>query len=378
MGTRIPLRLKDKDREYLRTVVSKGTTSARTIRRAQILLLSDSKALTKRSDDEIADLLGCHRSTCSMVRRKYQAHGLKTALYDQSRPGQPPKITGEIEARMVALVCSEPPQGRSRWTVRLLTERMIALEIIDDISPAAVHQRLKKNQIKPWQLKSWCIPSGPDAQFVARMEDVLAVYERPYDPKRPVICMDEKGKELLESPKGELPMEPGVAKRQDYTYKRVALLNMFLWVEPLAGRRGVTVTDRHTMGDFARQLKLLVLKIYRDAEKIVLVTDNLNIHTISCLYEVFPPEEARRIAERIEWHYTPKHASWMNVAEIELSVLERQCLRRRISSKAELVQEVRAWTKERNLTASKVNWQFKTADARIKLRRLYPVPVAQG
>jgi hypothetical protein len=205
------------------------------------------------------------------------------------------------------------------------------------------------------------------------MEDVLDVYQRPYDPDCPVVCLDECSKELHSTPRGELATKPGTARRHDYEYERHGTCNIFCWVEPLAGRRGVRVTSRRTAIDFAEQLRLLVDEEYPDARQIVLVTDNLNTHHLGALYECFAPEEARRIAQRLEWHYTPEHASWLDMAEIELSVLSRQCLSRRIGDSETLAREVAAWAKERNKSCAKIDWQFTTADARIKLRRLYPV-----
>jgi len=232
-------------------------------------------------------------------------------------------------------------------------------------------QATQKNAIKPWQVKTWCIGT-PSARFVAKMEDILEVYARPYDPKRPVVCVDEGAKELRSTPRGTLPPEPGTPARQDYEYERHGKVNLFVAVEPLSGWRHVRVTERHTSVDFAEELRLLVDIVCREAEQVVLVTDNLNIHSPACLYEAFPPAEARRIAGKIEWHYTPEHGSWLNIAEIELSVLHRQCLNRRLADAAAVERETAAWESERNAAHKKVNWQFTTADARIKLRRLYP------
>jgi transposase len=197
------------------------------------------------------------------------------------------------------------------------------------------------------------------------MEDVLDVYARPYDPKRPQVCMDEGGKELRDTPNGTIPMQPGQPVREDYEYERLGKANLFLWVEPLAGRRRVLVTERHTACEFAEALKVLVDEEYPDAEKVVLVTDNLNIHKAASLYERFEPEEAHRIANKIEWHYTPEHGSWLNMAECELSVLARQCLSRRIPDIETLRREATAWEVRRNYTQVTIDWQFSTADARI-------------
>jgi hypothetical protein len=205
------------------------------------------------------------------------------------------------------------------------------------------------------------------------MEDVLDVYQRPYDAKCPVICLDETSKELRDTPRGSLVMEPGQSARQDYEYARHGVCNVFMAVEPLRGYRRVRVTDRRTAQDFAEQLRVLVEEDYPDVDVLVLVTDNLNTHTPACLYERFEPAQARRIARKLEWHYTPEHGSWLNIAECELSILARQCLNRRIQDKTTLQAETTAWETERNTTRVRVDWQFTTSDARIKLKRLYPV-----
>ncbi len=207
------------------------------------------------------------------------------------------------------------------------------------------------------------------------MEDVLEVYTRPYNPKRPQVCIDEKSKELHSdlATRQPLPLQPGRSARQDYEYKREGTANIFIMSEPLAGKRWVRVTDRRTKADFAEQLRIMVDERYPDAEVIVLVVDNLNTHGPWVLYEAFTPEEAERIAKRIEWHYTPEHGSWLNMAEIELSVLQLQCLNRRIPDKQTLTTETGAWEQARNEAHTTVRWHFTTADARIKLRRLYPV-----
>ena len=204
------------------------------------------------------------------------------------------------------------------------------------------------------------------------MEDVLEVYSRPYDASRPVLCFDEAGKQLVAHVSAPLPVIPGSPAREDYEYERKGTANIFMTTEPLSGKREVTVTDRRTNVDFAHEIRKIV-DARPDAEKIVLVLDNLNTHSAGALYEAFPPEEARRIWERLEVHYTPKHASWLNIAECELSALARQCLDRRIADKETLSREVKAWEQDRNERVVKVDWQFTTADARVKLKRLYPV-----
>lgn len=205
-----------------------------------------------------------------------------------------------------------------------------------------------------------------------KMEDVLDVYQRPYDPSCPVICFDETRKELHATPHGNLPAEAGQPARQDYAYTRDGSASLLLWYEPLVGRREVSVRDQHTGQDIADILKHLADDVYPHAHKIALVCDNLKTHGPAFLYARFPPQEAHRLKQRFEWHYTPEHGSWLNIAECELSALSRQCLNRRIPDQQTLRQEVVAWQQERNRLAVQVNWQFTTEDARIKLRRLYP------
>jgi transposase len=230
---------------------------------------------------------------------------------------------------------------------------------------------VKKNALKPWRVKSWCI-GKPSASYVQKMEDVLAVYERPPDPLRPVVCADETGKALQATPRGRLPARPERVERQDYEYQRRGSRNLFLALDPHRGWRTVQVTEQRTALDFAEFLRQLVEEVYPDAEQIVLVTDNLNTHKPACLYERFPPAQARRLVEKLEWHYTPEHGSWLNLAECELSVLAGQCLDQRFADAAALEQAVTAWQTERNAAHKPVQWHFTTAEARIKLKRLYP------
>jgi hypothetical protein len=204
------------------------------------------------------------------------------------------------------------------------------------------------------------------------MEDVLEVYTRPYDPRYPQVCMDEVSKQLLRDTRQSLPMEPGRAQRQDYEYEQGGVVNLFMFCEPLQGRRWVDVTERRTKCDWAHQIKELVDERYPEAERIVLVMDNLNTHTPASLYEAFDPTEAKRLANKLEIHYTPKHGSWLNMAEIELSVLSRQCLDRRVPNFEALEAEVAGWQERRDEMGTKIDWRFSAEDARIKLKRLYP------
>lgn len=216
------------------------------------------------------------------------------------------------------------------------------------------------------------IPPKANAAFVAAMEDVLDVYTRPHDPARPLVCLDETSKQLVAETRTPEPMRPGQPVRHDYEYKRNGVANLFMLFAPLEGWRHVEVTARRTAIDYAKILRDLADIHFPSASKIVLVQDNLNTHTPASLYEAFEPAEARRIIERFEWHYSPKHGSWLNLAESELAVLSRQCLARRIADAATLTAEVAAWSARRNTHNAKANWHFTSADARVKLKSLYP------
>jgi hypothetical protein len=205
------------------------------------------------------------------------------------------------------------------------------------------------------------------------MEDTLEVYHRPYNEKFPMVCLDETNRQLIAETRRAIPAKPGQNKRIDYEYRRNGVVNLFMMFEPLKARRHVKVMDRRTRKDFAACIRELVDVHYADAEKIVLVLDNLNTHSEGSLYEAFEPAEARRLAEKLEIHYTPKHGSWLNMAEIEIGVLSRQCLSKYIESKERMIAEVAAWERQRNEANATVDWQFKTADARVKLKKLYPV-----
>jgi hypothetical protein len=204
------------------------------------------------------------------------------------------------------------------------------------------------------------------------MEDVLDVYKRPYDPNRPMVCLDETSKQLIGETRTPVSALPGQEARYDYEYKRNGVANLFMMYEPLGGKRRVKMTERRTKQDWAQCVRAMVDEMYPQAEQVVLVMDNLNTHTPASLYETFPPDEAKRIADRLEIHYTPKHGSWLDMAEIELGILGRQCLARRIENAEQLKREVAAWETDRNEAEAKVDWQFTTDDARIKLKKLYP------
>jgi len=216
------------------------------------------------------------------------------------------------------------------------------------------------------------IPPEANAAFVAAMEDVLEVYQRPHDPERPLVCLDETSKQMVAETRTPIPVQPGQKARYDYEYERKGVANLFMIFAPLEGWRHVKVTDHHAAIDYAQVLKELSDTHFPGAAKIVLVQDNLSTHKPASLYEAFPAAEARRLSERFEWHYTPKHGSWLDMAESELGVLATQCLDRRIPDKPKLMEEVAAWEEHRNKHHAKADWQFTTDDARVKLKKLYP------
>lgn len=226
--------------------------------------------------------------------------------------------------------------------------------------------------MKPWKVVSWIIPPKQNSQFVAQMEQVLDIYKRPYNADFPVVCMDESPKQLIKETRVPIAMKPGSDARIDFEYERCGVANIFIATEPLKGKRFVEVTKQRTKLDWAMFIKRIADEWYKKEKKIILIMDNLATHKASSLYEAFEPAEAKRIWDRFEFIYTPKHGSWLNMAEIELNVLNGQCLKRRMDNIKIIKEEVEAWQMNRNNKKSEINWQFKTADARIKLKRLYP------
>ena len=230
----------------------------------------------------------------------------------------------------------------------------------------------QKNRLKPHLSEYWCIPPGENAEFVACMEDVLDVYHRPLEASRPMICLDETSKQLLSETRPSIPLRPGRIRRVDPEYRRNGTASVFMMTVPLEGRRHVRVREQRTREDFAEVVRELCDDLYPEAERLVLVMDNLNTHNIASLYKAFPPAMARRLAEKLEIHHTPKHGSWLNMAEIELSVLSRQCLNDYFETRKQMAEQIADWERPRNESKAGIDWRFTTADARIKLKRLYP------
>ena len=361
--------LSAEEREALLKLIGSGTARARKLTHAHILLKADEGW----QDQAISQALDVSIPTIERVRQSFVEEGLEAALNQRPTTREYGyKLDGEQEAHFTALACSAPPDGRKRWTLRLLADRMVVLEYVESVSHETVRQALKRNEVKPWQKKEWCIPPKANAEFVYHMEDVLDVYKRPADPAKPIVGFDETPVQLVSETRQPLPMQPGQPERYDYEYRREGVANLFMFFAPLQNWRHVKVTDRRTKADWAECMRDLVDVYFPEARVITVVQDQLNTHNPAALYEVFPPAEAKRILDRLEFHFTPKHGSWLNVAEIELSVLSRQCLDQRIPDQIILAQETAAWETERNASGATVNWRFTTEDARIKLKRLYP------
>lgn len=366
--------LTPKEEKKLKAIVSKCVSPARTIRRANLLLKYAACGNDNISISKLLDAVGVSRATFYNILKDYQERGFD-CLYRKKRNTPPveAKITGEVEAHLIALACHTHPEGYCKWTLRLLSERMVQMQYIDSISHTSVGNVMKKNSLKPHLVEEWCIPKEQSADFAACMEDVLEVYSRPYDKAYPVLCMDEKPLQLLAEARSGHRKKNG-AYIQDSEYVRNGTCSIFLFTEPLSGFRYATALERRTKIDWAKQMKYVADTFYPDAEKIILVCDNLNTHNKSSFYEAFPPPEALRLAKRFEFHYTPKHGSWLDIAEIELAALSKQCLgKRRIDNLETLNSEIAKWQQDRNERQKSVDWQFTAENARIKLKQLYPI-----
>ena len=366
--------LSGKQRSRLEDLIRKGKSPAKKQLKARILRQADtSKMGAAWNDPQISKALGTYPIMCARVRRQWTEEGLDGVLRRKQRatPPTPRIFDGEKEAKLIALACSPPPAGRTGWTLRLLENKVVELNIVDRASDNTIGRVLKKTGLSRISSK-WVIPPQQNSAFIAAMEDVLAVYLRPRDRDVPLVCFDEASKQLIADTRQPIPMKPGRLARADYEYERHGTANLFMFFAPLEGWRHIEVTGRRTAIDYAHALKDLADIHFPKAKKIVLVQDNLNTHKPASLYEAFPPAEARRLVERFEWHYSPKHGSWLNMAESELAVLSNQCLNRRIPDQETLIKEIAAWEKDRNKHHTKADWQFTTADARIKLKYLYP------
>jgi transposase len=369
MNVRYRVELTQQEREELGTLLSGGRQAARKLKRAQILLAADAGV----ADEKIAATVGVGGSTVYRTKRRFVEGNLERALSEEPRPGAKRKLSGKEEALLVATVCSKAPAGRARWTLDLLADEMVRLTAHETLSRETVRRRLAENHLKPWRRKMWCVPHV-DAEYVARMEDVLDLYAEETDPQRPVVCFDESPVQLIGELRQPIPPEPGQIERYDYEYRRNGTANLFVVLDANRPWRKVKVTERRAAGDFALCMRELTDVHYPKAERIRVVLDNLSTHSPGALYQTFPADEARRILRRLDFHFVPKHASWLNMVEIEIGVLASQCLDRRIESYSRLVAETAAWEKRRNTERARVTWSFTTEKARAKMGRAYPTP----
>ncbi len=322
---------------------------------AWILLLLDQMVPVK----VIMATFACSSHQVSDVRRRYHLEGLRACLKDHPRAGPRKKITPAMEAELTALACAKSPKGRKRWTIALLAQHY-RLVYGKPNSKSAVQRILHAHHLKPWKKKMWCIPKVTP-EFLARMYALLDLYAKPYNPDEPVVNVDEKHKQILADVRDPLPLGPnGHGVREDDHYKRKGSANIFVAVNPLEGWRLAQVTDRRTKQDYEAFL-LQVVAHYPDARKIHIVADNLNTHTMKALQSVLGPDNL--LFKRVELHYTPVHASWLNQAEVEISVMDEQCTGRRFQDKQELASEVQAWAAGRNLEHARIKWGYTRADA---------------
>ncbi|MGV8962755.1 MAG: IS630 family transposase [Candidatus Saccharimonadaceae bacterium] len=360
--------------EELLNIINKGSHTSQTFRTAYILLNCDEGEYAEKiTNEQISKVLKVGMRTIDRVKKRFIEEGFEGSLERQPTTRiYEKKIDGDVEAKIVTLCCSKPPKGFARWSLRLLADKMVELNYVDSISYVAVGNNFKKNELKPWKVKGWVIPPAQNSEFVAHMEQVLDVYKRPYNKDFPVVCMDESPKQLIEEGRASVPIKPVQEERVDYEYVRHCVVNIFMANEPLKGKRRVEITEFKTKKDWAKFIKKIADEDYPEATKITLVMDNFKTHVASAFYETFEPEEAKRLWDRFEFIYTPKHGSWLNMAEIELHVLNGQCLNRHIATFEEVKDEAKAWESNRNNKDCKINWQFTNGNARIKLKRLYP------
>jgi len=369
MNVRYRVELSQTERAELLQLVSGGKHKARKLKRAQVLLAADRGV----SDEEIARSVGIGKSTVYRTKRRFVLGNLEAALREEPRAGADRKLSGKEEALLVATACSRPPAGRARWTLELLAGELVRLTEHASVSRETVRRRLAENHLKPWRKDMWCIPRV-DAEYVARMEDVLDLYAEEPDPKRPVVCFDESPTQLIGEVRQPIPAAPGRIERYDCEYRRNGTANLFVFLDVHRPWRKVKVTESRAAVDFAACMRDLVDLHFPNAERIRVVLDNLSTHSAAALYQTFPAEEARRVLRRLEFHYVPKHASWLNMVEIEIGVLAGQCLDRRIESIEQLAAEIAVWECQRNAAGARIKWMFTTEKARAKMGQAYPQP----
>lgn len=357
------MRLSTEDLAKIERSLSSGVQPVRTVRRALVLrLLGEGQ-----SSPRIAASVGVVANTVCEVRKRYEQGGLERALYDKPRPGVAPLLSTRQRQEVIAMVCGAAPAGRARWSVRLIAEEAARRGLTPRLGRETARVLLQSHDLKPWREKMWCVPEV-DQTYVERMEDVLATYEKPFLAEEPVVCMDEKSVNLHEEVRMPMPARPGREARRDGEYRRAGTANIFCGVEPKAGVHFSDVTPTRTAHQFAGFIKT-VADCYPQAKTIHLVLDNLNTHRRKALVDCYGEAEGDALWRRFTVHYTPKHASWLNQAEIEIGLLARQCLgKRRIGNIERLREEVGAWNREANRQATRIQWKFDRAKAREEFR----------
>ena len=351
--------LKKKDLKKIDMILNEGK-DVRVYRRALIL----KSVHLGHTQVTIAQLGLAKERTVRHVVDRYKSGGLDWALIDRPRAGQPRKFSRRQEEKIAAIACTSPPEGQSRWTLDLIKEASERNKIVKSISRESLRILLASREIKPWRHKMWCVPNLDD-EFIECMEDVLKIYERPYDPKEPVVCLDEKPIQLLTSSR---PDVIGKMVKQDYEYKRNGVVNAFCAIEPRAGTHFVMIRERKTMKDFALFIRDIV-GTYPKAKKIHLVMDNLGTHKKKALIETFGKKAGKKLWRKIVPHYTPKHASWLNQAEIEIGMFTRGCIgKQRVGDMATLKRKARTWTKRMNRKKITIDWTFSRRKARAKFK----------
>lgn len=355
--------VKTTDLHSLQEIMGKGRHQTRTILRAWILHQSHQGKVGSTITRQIRVSL----RTVYRIRAKYRFGGLKTALHDQPRPGRKKKVNDQMITELSALACSNPPKGYIRWTLALLHQKG-TLQFGWAISQTTIWRILSTHKIKPWIKQMWCI-AEITTQYLERMYDILEIYARLCNPQRPVFCIDEKNFQLTSSVREPIPMTVEHSLREDYEYTKKQTLNLFVLVEPLAGFRIVQIANRRRGLEFALTLLILV-EHHPNCEKIIIVVDNLNTHYPKFIEEYLPADKAQIVLNKIEWHYTPKHASWLNMAENEIGSIEKQCLKRKFDSETAVFEALQAYVEERNSRSVRITWTYTVSKAQKKFPQL--------
>lgn len=373
--TKYVVRLTEEERSICGDAIKRLSGTSQKARRARILLLADADGPDARTDREIAATCRCRTATIENVRRRFVLEGFEVVLGGkrEDTPPTPEPLDGKRDAEVIALRLGPLPEGYSAWSLLLLARRVVELGIADSNSQETDSRTQVENVVRGRELQYWVIPPDADAEFAAAMEGVLATYARPYDAQHPVLCVNDQLVQLVRKTRTPVEATAGHPQRVAYEYERAGTAAVFLFTEPLAGWRGVTVRSQRTKADWAAEVGALVEGRYAHCESVTLICDDPDTHTRGAFYNVFAPERASELVQRIKFRYTPHRGSWLNIAESELSALTRQCVRgRRIGNLEELRRETGAWATDGTERQRGVDWQLTVADARYKLQSVYP------